>query len=78
MYSYDATDPRDKVFALLGIATDTEDVILNPDYEVSVEEVYTRTAQYLLQRDESIIILHKAGVGNPRKYKDLPSWVPQW
>ena len=78
MYSYHATDPRDKIYALLGIATDTEDVMLNPDYEASVEEVYARTARYLLQRDASIVILHKAGTGYPRKRERLPSWVPQW
>jgi hypothetical protein len=78
MYSFKCSNPRDKIYGLLGIATDTGDVILDPDYGASVEEVFTRTARYLLQRDDSIVILHHAGIGNTRKYESLPSWVPQW
>jgi Heterokaryon incompatibility protein (HET) len=78
LHHFNATDPRDKIFALLGLATDAEDAVLNPDYNASVEEVYTNTALYLLQRDASILILHSSGIGRPRKYKDLPSWVPRW
>jgi hypothetical protein len=78
MYSFKCSGPRDKIFALLGIATDAEDVMLDPAYDATVEEIYSRTARYLLQRDSSIVILHHAGIGYPRKYETLPSWVPQW
>jgi hypothetical protein len=78
MFTFDSTDPRDKIFALLGIATDTADASLDPDYTTSAEDIYTRTAAYLLKRDNCILILHNAGTGLPRKYVDVPSWVPQW
>lgn len=35
MCTFDATDARDKIFALVGIATDSEDQAMNPDYEAS-------------------------------------------
>jgi hypothetical protein len=69
-------DPLDKIFALLGIAIDMEDSMLNPNYNASTKDVYIKTAIYLLQRDNCILILHNAGVYLPRKYMDLPSWVP--
>jgi hypothetical protein len=45
-----ATDPRDKVYGLLGITTDLDplDESLFPDYEKSVEEVYTTIARHFL------------------------------
>jgi len=78
LHGFNATDPRDKIFALLGLAADTGEVILDPDYTALAEEVYTNTARYLLCRDACILILHKAGIGYPREYGDLPSWVPEW
>jgi hypothetical protein len=77
LHSYQATDPRDKVFALLGLATDADDPTLHPDYNLSVEDVYRKTAIFLLRQDRSIAILSNSGIGNWRKHKDLPSWVPQ-
>jgi hypothetical protein len=52
--------------------------MLDPDYNASVEDIYTKTAAYLLKLHNCIFILHNAGIDLPRKYKDLPSWVPQW
>jgi hypothetical protein len=76
MYIFDSTDPRDKIFALLGIATDTEHSMLDPNYNASVEVTYLKTTAYLLIHDNSICLLYAAGVGLQRRYKDLPSWVP--
>lgn len=77
MYIFDSTDPRDKIFALLGIATDAEHSMLDPNYNASVEVTYLKTAAYLLIHDNCICLLHAAGVGLQRRYKNLPSWVPQ-
>jgi hypothetical protein len=40
-----ATDPRDKVFALLNVANDAKDSNLKPDYTKSPTEVYALTAK---------------------------------
>jgi hypothetical protein len=47
-----ATDPRDKIFALLGISKDAEDLTkagLIPDYSKSCDEVYTMAARPVIQ-----------------------------
>lgn len=78
MYHFGATDERDKVFALLGLAERTDDPELMPDYNSSVADIYKRTAHHLLLRDPDIHILHKAGIGFHRQLRNLPSWVPDW
>lgn len=78
MCTFDATDARDKIFALVGIATDSEDQAMNPDYEASTEEVFTNISRCLLTRDQSYDLLHSAGAGFDRTQVNLPSWVADW
>ena len=44
-YYFNCTDPRDKVFAMLGLAQTRG---LKPDYNLSVGDVYLRTTQFLV------------------------------
>jgi len=56
--SWKATDPRDKVYALLGISSDgPEAKQLGPDYGLSVEALYQRVAVYMIDRYQSLDIL---------------------
>jgi hypothetical protein len=74
----ESTNPRDKVFALLGIAgsKDISSLGCKVDYSISVVEVYTNLAKSYIQRDGNLDILSyvQYGPGIP----DLPSWVPDW
>ena len=72
-YRFDCTDPRDKVFALLGLA---KEVALQPDYSLSVEDVYLRTTQFLILALGNLEILRC--VAHPKRLATLPSWVPDW
>jgi hypothetical protein len=68
------TDPRDKIYALLGI-TSAEDVF-QPDYSSSVYDVYTKFVQKVVMETGSLnIICHKLSRVN--KFS-LPSWTPDW
>ena len=72
-----ATDPRDKVFVLFGIANEAHDITLaHPDYSRTVEEVYTSLARLLVGDDHSLQILSAVQHGYTRS--SLPSWVPDW
>lgn len=44
-----ATDPRDKIYSLLGLATDSASVV--PDYSTSASKLYTHWADTLLGGD---------------------------
>lgn len=68
-----STDPRDKIFSLLGIASDAEKLKIVPDYSKSVEEVYTDAAAKILSLG-TLELLHYVHPQNP----NMPSWVPDW
>ena len=74
-----ASDPRDKVLGVLGLVTrlfGPNDAKLQLHYEMSVEDVYTLTATYLLQRMPLASYLSAVEDKKMRKLKALPSWVP--
>jgi hypothetical protein len=76
---FESTNPRDKIFALLGLATDDSSRLIIPDYRASTRSVYIKTMHYLLrQAKEPLVLLYGAGIGLQRKILDLPSWVPDW
>jgi hypothetical protein len=78
--NFEALNPLDKVYALLGLAADASD-FTEPDYTQSVSVMYTSLAHTLIQRDGALGILHDSGGGNYLSAADpfdLPSWVPNW
>jgi len=81
-----ATDARDKVYTLLGLATGISvpgDLHLIPDYSLPLTEVYTQTAPALIYAERKLGCRSwcRALYTTPPKSKpneDLPSWVPDW
>ena len=72
----DATDKRDKIYALLGLATDEERSALNVNNAESLPEVYHRTAKLLIEQGNGIEGLYEASC-YPH-LEGLPSWAPNW
>ncbi|KAF2001693.1 hypothetical protein P154DRAFT_158008 [Amniculicola lignicola CBS 123094] len=83
---YDSTDPRDKVYASLGMACDISNDEIIPDYSKSVLEVFTEVVQWSLKRTNSDALDFLGYVVRPapssqwlRDYDPrLPSWIPDW
>jgi hypothetical protein len=79
MWDRDATDPRDKVFAVLGlVGTEDEDAVPQPavDYTKPVQQVYREVAAFIIEKDKKLdIILAANGL---ERHNGLPSWVPDW
>ncbi|KAK4189839.1 heterokaryon incompatibility protein-domain-containing protein [Podospora australis] len=75
----EATDPRDKVFSVLGLGSGKlKDVGIMPDYRSPVAEVYCDAARKLITVSGNLDVL---GVCYPLKQSavpGLPSWVPDW
>jgi hypothetical protein len=74
----ESTNPRDKIFALLGLAVDQEELEalgVFPDYRKSKEEVYTATMAALLQQNHISMLSFCRASEIPSA---LPSWVPDW
>lgn len=52
-----ASDPRDFVFALLGISLEADEPTLQPDYQQDVDEVYKRVAKYMVKAGSANLLL---------------------
>jgi len=81
-----ATDPRDRIYSLLGLPR-IEGLAIVPDYQKSIEEVYCDFAHALLEKEDGIFFLMFCGSGLIRTTEEggpfvhhlfLPSWVPNW
>lgn len=79
-------DPRDRIYAVLGIATDAEEMKIYPDYSISTAQAFTNlSVTFTKQRLEGgsrffLEELHRKDVQMPAKqpYSCLPTWVPKY
>lgn len=69
-----AGDPRDKVYSVLGLAFDVQNII--PDYSMSFAETYTATAINIVERTRRLDLLSFTDVESNRG--EMPTWVPNW
>jgi hypothetical protein len=78
---YEASNPRDKVYAAIGMATKflpSGETIIVPDYSSSVVDVYARTTAFLIEKLPYLAVLSFVEDGGVRILSDLPSWVPDF
>jgi hypothetical protein len=88
--AFQATNPRDKVYAVLGIASvpiesekapepHEEDMPkMRVDYGASVSEVYQYTAKYIINRNRNLDVLCILSSHRDENSTDLPTWTPDW
>ncbi|WAO89022.1 HET domain-containing protein [Fusarium falciforme] len=75
-----ASDPRDKVYALLGLIDADADnsagsFAIEADYRLSTSQVYCHATRQLLLQLGNLNVL---GACTPTTNLELPSWVPDW
>jgi hypothetical protein len=70
-----ATDPRDKVYALLCLASDGQEVVLLPSYKKPVDDVFKEVTLSILtlRYFQGILSLRPE---RPKTFS--PSWLPDW
>lgn len=69
-----ASDERDKIYALLGLCN--SDIPITPDYSRTITEAYRKTTIDIIQTSNTLDVL-SGDVGRKNR-QDLPSWVPDW
>ena len=75
--STNATEPKDKIFALLGMATDATALAVLPDYKQSITIAYTALARAIIGHGHiDLLSLCQFPRNDPEHA--LPSWVPDW
>lgn len=73
-----ASDPRDVIYAHLGMITDEEQVSkhLKVDYQTSIRDAYLSVARYVLASFGLAVVARS--IDRPQGLTHLPSWVPDW
>ena len=71
-----ASEPRDKIFALLSLTPDGCGII-QPDYAKTLTEVSKELTQYLIKQERSLLPL-RFGSHERSKTERFPSWCPDW
>ncbi|KAI8652619.1 HET domain-containing protein [Fusarium keratoplasticum] len=74
-----ASDPRDKLFGLLGVLPDEIRNEFRADYNLPVKDVYTQVVDYLLKTTQCLDVICEA-IHFPvhTSSAKLPSFVPDW
>jgi hypothetical protein len=74
-HAFKASDPRDKVYSIIGLADDRDKIRLKIDYSRPIRDLYINVASYMIEHDTDLSLL----LSNLHtKSIDLPSWVPDW
>ncbi|KAL5321091.1 hypothetical protein ACEPPN_011902 [Leptodophora sp. 'Broadleaf-Isolate-01'] len=82
----EATDPRDKIFALLGLSTklictgEMEDHGFVPDYTMGVVEVFREFAIFCIRKYDclDVFAMPYRGLEEVGVHEGWPSWAPDW
>lgn len=74
--AFQATDPRDKIYALLGLTSDGAFFARHVSYapQDSAEQIFVKFAKLFIERNEGIEVLLQAGLREDQE--GWPSWVP--
>ncbi|KAM7211763.1 Heterokaryon incompatibility protein (HET) domain containing protein [Rhypophila decipiens] len=77
---FQATDPRDKVYAFLGLMAPADPLRghLRANYEIDVVECYRQTALSILSSMKDLDLLALERYPGSGLSSSLPSWVPDW
>lgn len=72
----ESTLNRDRLFALLGFASDGNEAAFEPDYDSPLEVVVLRFARVFVRQGRGMQLLYRAGLSH--QSHRFPSWIPDW
>jgi hypothetical protein len=72
-----STDPRDKIYALLGLTYDGDDLVPYPNYRQSISEVLRDFTKAVIKSNKSLDYILFTPLGNI-KQEGIPTWVVDW
>jgi hypothetical protein len=73
------TDPRDKIYGVVGLVRVWRNGGLPVDYGLSVRHVYAMAFKYTVEQYQRLhILVHQARTTGAQRLAELPSWCPDW
>ena len=72
----ESTLSRDRLFAMLGLASDGNEPDFEPDYESPLETIVLRFARVFVRQGRGMQLLYRAGLRSDNH--KFPSWIPDW
>ena len=73
----ECSDPRDRVYALLSISSDGENMTV--DYNKDILDVYTDVVRHYIEHGyASRVLLHALLRHSGEEHNGWPSWIPNW
>ena len=74
-----STDPRDKLYALLGLTFDGRHFIPEPNYMSETTQIFTEFTTALIAGGEPLDFIYlRSAKRKVSFFNNLPSWVPDW
>lgn len=71
-----ASDPRDKIYAFVGVSN--EDKSYPIDYSLPVSQVYMHFVQHIIVQSKTLDVICAVPWNGNDSSVNLPSWVPNW
>ncbi|TQN64978.1 Heterokaryon incompatibility protein 6, OR allele, partial [Colletotrichum shisoi] len=72
------TNPRDKIYGMLGMEFRGQASRLQPNYDISVERLFVDVAREQLEQTRTLDVLSCVVPGKRRTSLGIPSYVPDW
>lgn len=74
--SYDSTDPKDQLYAFLGLSQEADNPSLTPAYDETLRNTLCRYGKFFSTQDNCIQMLYDFRCGHT--IPDLPPWILNW
>ena len=74
-YTANATDARDHFYAILGLAPESDQRALFPDYTKSLKDICGQFIKHIIEKENKLDILT---FGHSSPEADLPTWAPNF
>ncbi|RDL33754.1 uncharacterized protein BP5553_08122 [Venustampulla echinocandica] len=73
---HQVTDPRDRIYGMLGLVESKRIPALLPDYPKTVQETYRYATEWSLRDSDSLAVITLCDSVWFKEMKDMPSWAP--
>ena len=78
LQAFKSSEPRDKIFALLGLTESATELNHIIDYDKPLSRALVEVADDILNKGHLLEVLQLAGIGWDNVRTDIPSWVVDW